>query len=85
MYRVWAGNGLCTNITCMLKGSADIAKYLQEKLSVKFNQTTSDNKFTLKMAECLGACSGAPMMQLDETYHENLTPEKLDRILAEVD
>ena len=76
---------LCTNISCMLRGSKDIAKYLQAKLKVKFGQTTQDGKITLKHAECLGACGGAPMLQLDETYHENLTLEKVDKLLEGLD
>lgn len=75
---------LCTNISCMLRGSEDIAKYLQAKLQINFNETTADGKFTLKSAECMAACGGAPMMQLDDTYHEDLTYEKIDSILAEV-
>jgi NADH-quinone oxidoreductase subunit E len=73
---------VCTNISCMLRDSDAIVDHLRTKLKIDFNQTTADRKFTLKSAECLGACGGAPMLQLDDTYHENLTPEKLDQILA---
>lgn len=76
---------VCTNISCMLKGSDTIVEHLRSKLNINFNETTADRKFTLKSAECLGACGGAPMMQLDNTYHENLTPEKLDQILVGVE
>jgi len=76
---------VCTNISCMLRNSDVIVEHLRSKLKIDFNQTTADRKFTLKSAECLGACGGAPMMQLDDTYHENLTPEKLDQILAGVE
>ncbi len=76
---------VCTNISCMLRDSNSIVEHLRSKLQIDFNQTTADNKFTLKSAECLGACGGAPMMQLDDKYYENLTTEKLDRILTEVD
>ncbi len=72
---------LCTNISCMLRGSEDIKKYLEDKLSIKPGQTTSDGKFTLKEVECLAACCGAPMMQVDDDYHENLTPQRVDEIL----
>lgn len=75
---------VCTNISCMLRDSDVIVEHLRSKLKIDFNQTTADRKFTLKSAECLGACGGAPMLQLDDTYHENLTPEKLDQILAGV-
>jgi len=76
---------LCTNISCMLRGSDGIASHLKEKLGVGLGETTEDNKVTLKEVECLGACGGAPMCMIDKTYHENLTPEKLDKILDELE
>lgn len=76
---------LCTNISCMLRGSEQMATHLCNKLKVDFNQTTSDGKFTLRSVECLAACGGAPMMQVDDTYHENLTTEKIDKILAQLE
>ena len=72
---------VCTNISCMLRGSDEIIACLEKKLGVKFGETTEDGKFTLKEAECLAACAGAPMMQLDRDYHENLTPARVDEIL----
>ena len=72
---------VCTNISCMLCGSDAIVKHLEQRLGVKFGQTTADKKFTLKEVECLAACGGAPMFQIDKNYYENLTPEKIDRIL----
>ena len=76
---------VCTNISCMLRGSDDIVAHLEQKLSVKFGETTSDGKFTLKEVECLGACGGAPMMMVGRTYHENLTPQRVDEILKELE
>ncbi|MCS5710495.1 NADH-quinone oxidoreductase subunit NuoE [Candidatus Berkiella aquae] len=76
---------VCTNISCMLKGSDDIVEYLQAKLGIKLGETTQDGKFTLKYVECLAACGGAPMMQIGREYHENLTPEKIDKILASLE
>lgn len=76
---------LCTNISCMLRGSGEIAEYLCKKLQIDFNQTTPDTKYTLRAVECLAACGGAPMMQVNDTYHENLTPEKIDQILARLE
>lgn len=73
---------LCTNISCMLCGSETIEAYLKKKLGIDWGQTTPDKKFTLKQVECLGACGGAPMMQIGNTYYEHLTPEKIDEILA---
>ena len=72
---------LCTNISCQLCGSEDIANHIQKKLGVGFGQTTADGKFTLKEVECLGACVGAPMLLLDRDYHEHLTVEKIDTLL----
>lgn len=73
---------VCTNISCMLRGSDDITKHLQDRLGIDFGQTTADGKFTLKEVECLAACGGAPMMQIDKDYYENLTTDKIDTILA---
>lgn len=75
---------VCTNISCMLRGSDDIVRHLEKKCGVRLGQTTPDGKFTLKEVECLAACGGAPMFQIGKTYYENLTPEKIDRILEEL-
>jgi len=74
---------VCTNISCMLCGSAEIMAYLEKKLDVKPGGTTADGRFFLKEVECLAACGGAPMFQIDKTYYEKLTAEKIDAILAE--
>jgi NADH-quinone oxidoreductase subunit E len=76
---------VCTNVSCMLCGSDDIVAHLKQKLNIGFGETTVDNKFTLKEVECLGACGGAPMMQIGKTYYENLSSEKIDEILAKLD
>jgi len=73
---------VCTNISCMLCGSAETMEYLEKKLNVKRGGVTADGKFSLKEVECLAACAGAPMFQIDKTFYENLTPEKIDAILA---
>jgi NADH-quinone oxidoreductase subunit E len=75
---------VCTNVSCMLCGSDDIVAHLKQKLNIGFGETTADNKFTLKEVECLGACGGAPMMQIGNKYYENLTSEKIDEILAKL-
>lgn len=72
---------VCRTGPCMLKGSDDILDYIRQKLNIKDGETTEDGLFTLKPAECLGACGYAPMMQLGKFYHENLTKEKVDEIL----
>lgn len=73
---------VCTNISCMLRGSEKIVDHLKKTLKIDFNETTEDKAFSLHHVECLGACGGAPAMQLDKTYYENLTPESIDKILA---
>jgi len=76
---------VCTNISCLLNGSDHIVEHLERKLGIKLGETTADGRITLKEVECLGACAGAPMMQVDKTYHEFLTPAKVDEILKELD
>ena len=72
---------VCTNISCMLRDSGAMVEHLQNKLEIKLGETTQDGKFTLKEVECLAACAGAPMMQIDDHYYENLTPARIDEIL----
>jgi len=72
---------VCTNISCMLCGSAELMDYLEKKLGVKPGESTADGKFHLKEVECLAACAGAPMFQIGKTYYEHLTQEKVDAIL----
>ena len=75
---------VCTNISCMLRGAEQIVEHIESKLSVKTGETTKDGKFFLKREEeCLAGCCGAPMMQINHKYYENLTPEKIDEILKE--
>jgi NADH-quinone oxidoreductase subunit E len=76
---------VCTNISCMLKGADEVLTHLKEKLKIDFGQTTTDGRFTLKEVECLAACGGAPVLQIGRTYYENLTPEKIDAILSELE
>lgn len=76
---------VCTNISCMVCGSGNIVQHLEERLGIKMGETTEDKRFTLKEVECLGACSGAPMLQIGHEYHEHLTPEKIDSILDALD
>lgn len=73
---------VCTNISCMLCGSNSIVSHLENKLGIKMGETSADGKFTLKEVECLGACIGAPMFEIDKQFYEHLTPEKVDEILA---
>lgn len=75
---------VCTNISCQLNGSEEIVAHLETSLNVKLGETTEDGQYTLRQVECLGACCGAPMMQVDRDYHEHLTTDKIDQILAEL-
>ena len=74
---------VCRTGPCMINGSDNIIEYIKEKLSIQEGETTPDGLFTLKPAECLGACGYAPMMQLGKTYREHLTKEKVDQIIDE--
>jgi NADH-quinone oxidoreductase subunit E len=74
---------VCQTGPCMLNGSDQIIDYIKEKLGIGVGETTSDGLFTLKTAECLGACGYAPMMQLGKHFREHLTREKVDQIIEE--
>ena len=76
---------VCTNISCMLCGSDDVVQHLQNKLGIKLGQTTEYGMFTLKEVECLGACVNAPVLQVGNEYYENLTKEKLDKLIEGLD
>ena len=75
---------VCHNISCALLGADSLIEYLENKLGIKKGETTPDNLFTLISVECLGSCSTAPMMQINHDYYENLTPAKVDEILAKL-
>ena len=76
---------VCTNISCLLCGSDGVVAHLEKKLGIKMGETTQDGRFTLKEVECLAACGGAPMFQIGKIYYENLTPDKIDQVLAALD
>lgn len=70
--------GICTNISCLLRGAEEIADCAKKRLGINFGESTPDGQFVLKELECMAACGGAPMCQInDQEYHENLTPEKM--------
>ncbi len=76
---------VCTNISCMLRGSDEIVSHLQDKLGIGFNEITPDGKYCLKEGECMGCCGGAPLLHVNNTeMHEFLTPEKVDALLKEL-
>jgi len=75
---------ICTNLPCALSGAEDAARHLKKKLGIDWNETTADGRFTLKEGECFGACGDAPVMLLNnKTMLSFMTPEKIDRWLAE--
>jgi len=75
---------VCTNISCMLRGGEEIFQHCAKKLGIGHKQTTLDGMFSLEEVECLGACCGAPAMQVNYDYYENLTPEKVDELIEEL-
>lgn len=72
---------VCRTLSCALRGADDILHHCEKKLGIHTGETTKDGRITLRTAECLAACGQAPMMQVDKTYHENLTKADVDRIL----
>src|SRR5262249_13749526 len=76
---------ICTNISCMLRGSGEIVAHVEKKLGIEVGESTRDGRIYLKREEeCLAACVGAPMLMVDHVYHENLTPAGVDKILDEL-
>ena len=76
---------ICTNISCMLRGSKEIVDHVESKLGIKTGESTADGRIYLKREEeCLAACTGAPMLMVDHVYYENLTPAAVDKILDEL-
>jgi len=73
---------VCRTLSCKIMGAGKITKHCAEKLGIKPGETTADGRFTLSEVECLGSCGTAPMFQINFDYHENLTTEKVDQILA---
>jgi NADH-quinone oxidoreductase E subunit len=76
---------VCTNVSCMLKGSARIVEHLEKRLGLKLGETSEDMKWTLSEAECMGSCGTAPMIAVGEEYYENLTTEQVDELLANLE
>src|SRR5450631_783380 len=74
---------VCTNIACMLRGGEELLEHCEKKLGIGHKGTTPDGLFSLEEVECIGGCSWAPAVQVNYDFHENLTAEKMDRVLAE--
>ena len=73
---------VCTNVSCLLRGGDKILDHCSKRLGIGHKQTTGDGKFSLEEVECLGACCGAPAMQVNYDYYENLTPDKIDALIT---
>ena len=76
---------ICTNLPCALSGAVEAAEHLKKKLGVDFNETSADGQFTLKEGECFGACGDAPVVLVNNKRMVSfMTPESIDRLLAEL-
>ena len=71
----------CHNVSCSMNGAENVLAHVEHKLGIKPGQTTPDGRYTLSTVECLGSCGTAPMMMVNDGYHENLTLTKLDELL----
>jgi NADH-quinone oxidoreductase subunit E len=75
---------ICRTLSCLLAGAEDLVEHIEHKLGCGVNQTTPDGKFTLQEVECLGYCDLAPVLQVNFDYHEQLTKEGVDKLIAEL-
>ena len=76
---------VCTNISCLICNAEGIMEHLTQRLGIRPGETTGDKKFTLMEVECLGSCGTSPVVQINDRYYEDLTPEKVDRILESLE
>jgi len=76
---------VCTTLSCMLRGCDEMLDHIKKKLDIAEGEVTADGKFSLVRVECLGSCGTAPMFQLNDDYHEDLTLEKVDQLLDSLD
>jgi len=76
---------VCTNVACMLRGGYEILEQAKKRLEIGHKETTGDGVFSLEEVECIGACTGAPAIQVNYDFYENLTPKQFDRIIEELD
>jgi len=74
----------CQNVSCSMRGAERITDHLCRKLGVKMGETTPDGRFTLSVVECLGSCGTAPVVMVNDAYHENMDAAKLDALLQEL-
>ncbi|MDX8414559.1 MAG: NAD(P)H-dependent oxidoreductase subunit E [Mariprofundales bacterium] len=73
---------VCTNIGCALNGANDLVRHMCETLQINVGETTEDGLFTVTEVECAGACGGAPVVQVNNAYHENVTVESIDGLIS---
>src|SRR5215469_6498730 len=76
---------VCTNVACMLRGGNELLEHAKKRLEIGHRETTKDGVFSLEEVECIGACTGAPAMQVNYDFYENLTTKQFDRIIEELD
>ena len=74
----------CRNVSCSMRGAEGVISYLSKKLGIEPGQTTPDGRFTLTKVECLGSCGTAPVVMVNDTYHENMSAAKLDALLEQL-
>jgi NADH-quinone oxidoreductase E subunit len=72
---------VCTNVSCMLRGSGKILEHIEQRLGITVGETSPDKRWTLSEAECMGSCGTAPMLAIGDEYYENLTLEKIDILI----
>jgi len=75
---------VCRNLSCCLKGGHRLQRQIEERLSIQEGETTQDGRFTLISVECLGSCGTAPVVMVNDAYHENVTPQEIERLLTEL-
>jgi NADH-quinone oxidoreductase subunit E len=74
----------CRNLSCSMRGAEGVIAQLSARLGIAPGQTTSDGRFTLSTVECLGSCGTAPVVMVNEAYHENMNPARLDALIEEL-
>jgi NADH-quinone oxidoreductase subunit E len=74
----------CRNLSCSMRGAEGVIEHLSGKLGIQPGQTTADGRFTLSTVECLGSCGTAPVVMVNEAYHENMSPARLDALIEEL-
>jgi len=76
---------VCRNVSCSMRGAERLLDHVGQRLGLQPGQTSADGRFTLSTVECLGSCGTAPVLVVGDTYHEDMSTEKIDRLLAGLD